>query len=141
MCFLLPELILRSSGDAVGWNQESPTVQYLKRNESGQCTCGRPPATPDRGQPKSSSAVLHDEMNSCYALWYLEPISLDTHRCVSIRSSSNKLKSAEVRGVASAKILTLGVLVVRPPLPLLLNSGLRGLYRQDPVVAGAGGGA
>jgi hypothetical protein len=56
------------------------------------------------GKEKVVRAVLYDKMNSWYAFWCLEPISLNTHRCVSnphsIRSSLNKLKSAEVRRVA-----------------------------------------
>lgn len=50
------------------------------------------------GNQEVIRAVLYDKMNSCYALWYLERISLNTHRYMSnphsIQGSLNKLKSA-----------------------------------------------
>jgi hypothetical protein len=81
-------------------------------------------------------------MNSGYALWYLEPISLNTHRCVSnphsIRSSLNKLKSAEVRRVAGVNYTNTWSPRRQAAATAALNSGLDG-HLQSPVVAGAGG--
>jgi hypothetical protein len=83
-----------------------------------------------RAFKKSIRAVLYDKMNSCYAVWYLEPISLNTHRCVSnphwhsIRSSLNKLKSAEVRRVAGVSYTNTWSPRRQAAATAALNSGL-----------------
>jgi hypothetical protein len=86
------------------WTKKSP-VQYLKMNKSGQRHVADLQQRQTEGNQEVIRAVLHYSMNSCYTLRYLGPISLNTHRRVpnphSIRSSLNKLKSAEVRRVAS----------------------------------------
>jgi hypothetical protein len=103
VCFLLPDLIPRSSGEALDSKDRGPRkCRSISENEQERpMTRGRPPTTRDR---EVIRAVLYGKINICYAFWYLEPISLNTHRCVSnphsVRSSLNKLKSAEVRRVA-----------------------------------------
>lgn len=92
------------------------------------------------GNQEAIRAVLYDEMNSCYALWYLESISLNTHRRVSNTAFHPKqLKQAKKCGndTSCRSTLTIGCLVVRPLLPLLLNSGGDGLVPAKP--GGRGG--
>lgn len=54
VCILLPELILRSSDEALdskGW--EPRKCRSISENEERPMTCGRPLTTPDSGQERS----------------------------------------------------------------------------------------